>query len=163
MTDPVQQSQYINLFKEQGLDAVHLQHNIDNAFISHMERLNDKIKFQRIDADMTDEIVEDAADEETAKTLTDLFRKELGKEDLQVKVENLKNENISSMMTLEEESRRMQEMMKMYSMGGMGDPSMFGGKETLVLNAKNALVRYLAAHQDSNIRTCSVNSSMTWP
>lgn len=149
VTDPVQQSQYINLFKEQGLDAVHLQHNIDNAFISHMERLNDKIKFQRIDADMTDEIVEDAADEETAKTLTDLFRKELGKEDLQVKVENLKNENISSMMTLEEESRRMQEMMKMYSMGGMGDPSMFGGKETLVLNAKNALVRYLAAHQDS--------------
>ncbi len=91
VTDPVQQSQYINLFKEQGLDAVHLQHNIDNAFISHMERLNDKIKFQRIDADMTDEIVEDAADEETAKTLTDLFRKELGKEDLQVKVENLKN------------------------------------------------------------------------
>lgn len=149
VTDPVQQSQYINLFREQGLDAVHLQHNIDNAFISHMERLNDKIKFQRIDADMTDEIVEDAADEETAKTLTDLFRKELGKEDLQVKVENLKNENISSMMTLEEESRRMQEMMKMYSMGGMGDPSMFGGKETLVLNAKNALVRYLAAHQDS--------------
>ena len=149
VTDPVQQSQYINLFKEQGLDAVHLQHNIDNAFISHMERLNDKIKFQRIDADMTDEIVEDAADEETAKTLTDLFRKELGKEDLQVKVENLKNENISSMMTLEEESRRMQDMMKMYSMGGMGDPSMFGGKETLVLNAKNALVRYLAAHQDS--------------
>ncbi len=149
VTDPAQQSQYINLFKEQGLDAVHLQHNIDNAFISHMERLNDKIKFQRIDADMTDEIVEDAADEETAKTLTDLFRKELGKEDLQVKVENLKNENISSMMTLEEESRRMQEMMKMYSMGGMGDPSMFGGKETLVLNAKNALVRYLAAHQDS--------------
>ena len=149
VTDPVQQSQYINLFKEQGLDAVHLQHNIDNAFISHMERLNDKIKFQRIDADMTDEIVEDAADEETAKTLTDLFRKELGKEDLQVKVENLKNENISSMMTLEEESRRMQEMMKMYSMGGMGDPSMFGGKETLVLNAKNALVRYLAAHQNS--------------
>ncbi len=149
VTDPVQQSQYINLFKEQGLDAVHLQHNIDNAFISHMERLNDKIKFQRIDADMTDEIVEDAADEETAKTLTDLFRKELGKEDLQVKVENLKNENISSMMTLEEESRRMQEMMKMYSIGGMGDPSMFGGKETLVLNAKNALVRYLAAHQDS--------------
>ena len=149
VTDPVQQSQYINLFREQGLDAVHLQHNIDNAFISHMERLNDKIKFQRIDADMTDEIVEDAADEETAKTLTDLFRKELGKEDLQVKVENLKNENISSMMTLAEESRRMQEMMKMYSMGGMGDPSMFGGKETLVLNAKNALVRYLAAHQDS--------------
>ena len=135
MTDPVQQSQYINLFKEQGLDAVHLQHNIDNAFISHMERLNDKIKFQRIDSDMTDDIVENEADEETAKALTDLFRKELGNDQLDVKVENLKNENISSMMTLEEESRRMQEMMKMYSMGGMGDPCMFGGKETLILNA----------------------------
>ncbi len=148
VTDPVQQSQYINLFKEQGLDAVHLQHNIDNAFISHMERLNDKIKFQRIDSDMTDDIVENEADEETAKALTDLFRKELGNDQLDVKVENLKNENISSMMTLEEESRRMQEMMKMYSMGGMGDPSMFGGKETLILNAKNPLVQYLAAHQD---------------
>ncbi len=151
VTDPVQQSQYINLFREQGLDAVYLQHNIDNAFISHIERLNDKVKFQRIDSDMTEDIVENDADEETAKALTDLFRKELGNDKLNVKVENLKNENISSMMTLEEESRRMQEMMKMYSMGGMGmgDPSMFGGKETLILNAKNALVQYLAAHADS--------------
>lgn len=151
VTDPVQQSQYINLFKEQGLDAVHLQHNIDNAFISHMERLNDKIKFQRIDADMTEAVVEADADEETAKTLTELFRKQLDNESLNVKVENLKNENVSSMMTLEEDSRRMQEMMKMYSMGGMGgmDPNMFGGKETLVLNAKNQLVQYLAANQES--------------
>ncbi len=151
VTDPVQQSQYINLFREQGLDAVHLQHNIDNAFISHMERLNDKIKFQRIDADMTEAVVEADADEETAKALTELFRKQLDNESLNVKVENLKNENVSSMMTLEEDSRRMQEMMKMYSMGGMGgmDPNMFGGKETLVLNAKNQLVQYLAANQES--------------
>lgn len=151
VTDPVQQSQYINLFKEQGLDAVYLQHNIDNAFISHMERLNDKVKFQRIDSDMTEEIVENDADEETTKALTELFQKELNNDKLNVKVENLKNENISSMITLEEESRRMQEMMKMYSMGGMGmgDPSMFGGKETLILNAKNSLVQYLAAHADS--------------
>ena len=151
VTDPVQQSQYINLFREQGLDAVHLQHNIDNAFISHMERLNDKIKFQRIDADMTEAVVEADADEETAKALTELFRKQLDNESLNVKVENLKNENVSSMMTLEEDSRHMQEMMKMYSMGGMGgmDPNMFGGKETLVLNAKNQLVQYLAANQES--------------
>lgn len=151
VTDPVQQSQYINLFKEQGLDAVYLQHNIDNAFISHMERLNDKVKFQRIDSDMTEEIVENDADEETTKALTELFQKELNNDKLNVKVENLKNENISSMITLEEESRRMQEMMKMYNMGGMGmgDPSMFGGKETLILNAKNPLVQYLAAHADS--------------
>ena len=151
VTDPVQQSQNINLFREQGLDAVHLQHNIDNAFISHMERLNDKIKFQRIDADMTEAVVEADADEETAKAITELFRKQLDNESLNVKVENLKNENVSSMMTLEEDSRRMQEMMKMYSMGGMGgmDPNMFGGKETLVLNAKNQLVQYLAANQES--------------
>ncbi len=151
VTDPVQQSQYINLFKEQDLDAVYLQHNIDNAFISHIERLNDKVKFQRIDSDMTEEIVENDADEETTKALTELFQKELNNDKLNVKVENLKNESISSMITLEEESRRMQEMMKMYSMGGMGmgDPSMFGGKETLILNAKNPLVQYLAAHADS--------------
>ena len=151
VTDPVQQSQYINLFREQGLDAVHLQHNIDNAFISHMERLNDQIKFQRIDADMTEAVVEAEADEDTAKALTELFRKQLDNDQLQVKVENLKNEKVSSMMTLEEDSRRMQEMMKMYSMGGMGgmDTNMFGGKETLVLNAKNPLVQYLAENQDS--------------
>ncbi len=151
VTDPVQQSQYINLFREQGLDAVHLEHNIDNAFISHMERLNDKIKFQRIDADMTDAVVEAEADEETAKALTELFRKELGNDKLNVKVENLKNEKVSSMMTLEEDSRRMQEMMRMYSMNGMGgmDPGMFGGKETLILNGKNPLVQYLAENQES--------------
>ncbi len=151
VTDPVQQSQYINLFREQGLDAVYLRHNIDNTFISHMERINETVKFQRIDSDVTEEVVEDAADEATAKALTDLFRKELDNDQLNVKVQNLKNENISSMMTLEEESRRMQEMMRMYNMGGMGmgDPSMFGGKETLILNAKNQLVQYLAAHQDS--------------
>lgn len=116
-----------------------------------MERINETVKFQRIDSDVTEEVVEDAADEATAKALTDLFRKELDNDQLNVKVQNLKNENISSMMTLEEESRRMQEMMRMYNMGGMGmgDPSMFGGKETLILNAKNQLVQYLAAHQDS--------------
>ena len=91
---------------------------------------------------------EDAADEETAKTLTELFRKSLGMDKLEVKVENLKNESVAAMMTLSEESRRMQDMMKMYNMYGM-DPSMFGGQETLVLNVSHPLVKYLAENQKS--------------
>jgi molecular chaperone HtpG len=151
VTDEIQQSQYINMFRESGLNAVILKHNIDSAFISHVEQLNDKVKFQRIDADVTDS-VRDTTDTEDLKeltdTLTDLFRKSLGKENLEVKVEKLKNENISSMITLSEENRRMQEMMKMYGMYGM-DPSMFGNQETLVLNSANKLVQYVAAHTDS--------------
>ena len=148
VTDPVQQSQYINLFKEQGMDAVILRHNIDTAFISHLEQLNQEIRFQRIDADVTDSLKEEGeADEELTKSLTDLFRKTLNKEKLEVKVEKLKNENLSAMITLSEESRRMQEMMKMYNMYGM-DPSMFGGQETLVLNANNKLVQYVLEHKE---------------
>ena len=149
VTDPVQQSQYINLFKEQGMDAVILRHNIDTAFISHLEQLNQEIRFQRIDADVTDNLKEEGeADEELTKSLTDLFRKTLNKEKLEVKVEKLKNENLSAMITLSEESRRMQEMMKMYNMYGM-DPNMFGGNETLVLNANHPLVQYVVEHQKS--------------
>ncbi len=152
VTDEVQQSQYINMFREAGLDAVILRHNIDTAFISHMEQLNEEIKFQRIDADVT-ESVKDADDaevpQETADALTETFRKALGKEKLTVKVEKLKNANVSSMITLSEESRRMQEMMKMYNMYGM-DPSMFGGDETLILNANNKLVQFVAEHKDSD-------------
>ncbi len=149
VTDPVQQSQYINLFKEQGMDAVILRHNIDTAFISHLEQLNQEIRFQRIDTDVTDSLKEDAeTDEELAKSLTELFRKNLNKEKLEVKVEKLKNENLSAMMTLSEDSRRMQEMMKMYNMYGM-DPNMFGGDETLVLNANHPLVQFVVEHQDS--------------
>lgn len=152
VTDEVQQSQYINMFREAGMDAVILRHNIDTAFISHMEQLNDKIKFQRIDADVTDTFKEETSEDElkeTTDTLTEVFRKALGKDKLTVKVEKLKNENISSMITLSEESRRMQEMMKMYNMYGM-DPSMFGGEETLILNAGNKLVQYVAANKDSD-------------
>ena len=149
VTDPVQQSQYINLFKEQGMDAVILRHNIDTAFISHLEQLNQEIRFQIIDTDVTDSLKEDAeTDEELAKSLTELFRKNLNKEKLEVKVEKLKNENLSAMMTLSEDSRRMQEMMKMYNMYGM-DPNMFGGDETLVLNANHPLVQFVVEHQDS--------------
>ena len=151
VTDEIQQSQYINMFREAGLDAVILKHNIDSAFITHMEQLRDDLKFQRIDADVTDTFKEETDEDalkETADTLTEVFRKALGKDKLTVKVEKLKNANVSSMMTLSEENRRMQEMMKMYGMYGM-DPSMFGNEETLVLNANNKLVQYVAAHKDS--------------
>ncbi len=150
VTDEIQQSQYINMFREAGMDAVILKHNIDNAFISHMEQLHDNIKFQRIDADVTDTFKEETdadAIKETTDTLTDVFRKALGNDKLTVKVEKLKNPNVSSMMTLSEENRRMQEMMKMYGMAGM-DPSMFGNDVTLVLNANNKLVQYVAEHKD---------------
>ena len=150
VTDEVQQSQYINLFREEGKNAVILKHNIDAPFISHLEMKNDKIKFQRIDADLTEDFVE-ATDEaelkETTDSLTEIFRKALGNDKLDVKVEKMKNENISSMITLSEESRRMQDMMKMYSMNGM-DLGMFGGGETLVLNANNKLVQYILDHKD---------------
>ena len=153
VTDEIQQSQYINMFREQGMNAVILKHNIDSAFITHIEREKEKenVHFQRIDADVTSDFKEEvSADElkEETDALTELFRKALGKDKLEVKVEKLKNENISSMVTLSEESRRMQDMMKMYGMAGM-DPSMFGTTETLVLNANNKLVQYIFKHKDS--------------
>ena len=149
VTDEVQQSQYINMFREAGKDAVVLKHNIDSAFISHLEQKDQEIQFKRIDADLSEELREDGTtDEETSKNLTEVFRKALKNEKLEVKVENLKNEKVAAMMTLSEESRRMQDMMKMYNMYGM-DPSMFGGQETLVLNAKHPLVQFVAGNKDS--------------
>ena len=153
VTDKVQQSQYIRMFKEQGMDAVILDHNIDTSFISQLEARNEQYRFARIDADVTDSLKEDVSEEElkeTTDTLTEVFKNALGKDNLDVKVEKLKDENISSMITLSEDTRRMQDIMKMYSMHGMGmDPSMFGGSETLVLNANNALVQYIFEHKDS--------------
>lgn len=150
VTDEVQQSQYINLFKEQGLDAAILKHNIDSAFITHLESKNQDIRFQRIDADLDESMTDGSSEDlkETTDTLTEVFRKALNKDKLEVKVEKLKNESVSSMMILSEESRRMQEMMKMYGMYGM-DPSMFGNNETLVLNANNKLVQYILENKDS--------------
>ena len=149
VTDEVQQSQYINMFREAKKDAVILKHNIDSAFISHLEQKDQTIQFKRIDADLTEELRgAEAADEETSKTLTEVFRDALKNDKLEVKVENLKNEKVAAMMTLSEESRRMQDMMKMYNMYGM-DPSMFGGQETLVLNAKHPLVQFVADNKDS--------------
>ena len=151
VTDEVQQSQYINMFKEAGMDAAILKHNIDTPFITHVEQKKENVHFQRIDADVTDSVKEETSEDElkeTTETLTDVFRKALGKDKLEVKEEKLKNEKVSSMITLSEETRRMQEMMKMYNMYGM-DPDMFGGSETLVLNANNALVQFILNNKDS--------------
>lgn len=152
VTNEQQQSQYINMFKEEGIDALILTHNIDQAFISMLEQNEKGYKFQRIDADITDSFKEES-DEESLKDmnekLTELFRKTLNKEKLEVKVMKLKNEKVASMITLSEESRRMQDMMKMYNMYGM-DPGMFGTSETLVLNANHKLVEYVFQQEDSH-------------
>ena len=152
VTDEQQQSQYINMFKEEGKDALILTHNIDQPFISKLEQLDETLRFQRVDAelneDLTDDLEEGALKEEE-ETLTEVFKKALGKEQLTVQVTKLKNENVSSMITLSEDSRRMQDMMKQYGMAGM-DPAMFGAAgETLVLNANHALVKYIFENKDS--------------
>ena len=154
VTDKVQQGQYIKLFKEQNMDAVILDHNIDTSFISQLEQRNENYKFMRIDADLTESLKEETNAEDLkaeTDTLTETFRKALNNDKLVVKVEKLKNEGISSIITLSEEGRRMQDMMKMYAMNGMGgfDPSMFGGDQTLTLNANNKLVQYIFEHKDS--------------
>ena len=153
VTDEQQQSQYINMFKEEGLDAVLLTHNIDSPFITQLEQHNENVQFQRIDADLTDHFKEEVAKEEeetfksNTETLTAIFRKALNNEKLEVKVEKLKNENVASMVTLSEQSRRMQEMMKMYNMYGM-DAGIFGTDVTLVLNANHPLVQYVLNNKD---------------
>ena len=153
VTDEQQQSQYINMFRAQGQDAMILSHNIDSPFITQLEQRNPELKFQRIDADVNASSKEEVSEEEkeafqkTTDELVALFRKELGNENLEVKVEKIKDESVAAMITLSEESRRMQDMMKMYGMAGM-DPSMFGTAGTLVLNANHPLVQYVQAHKD---------------
>ena len=150
VTDEKQQSQYINMFKNNQMDAVILTHNIDQPFVQQIEQSKENVRFMRIDADISEafreEVDEDALKEEQ-EALTELFRKELSNDKLEVKVEKLKEESIASMVTLSEETRRMQDMMKMYSMGGM-DANMFGGGETLVLNVSHPLVQYVFEHKD---------------
>ena len=154
VTDEVQQSQYINMFKAQGQDAIILTHNIDSAFITYLEQKHQEVQFLRIDADVHDSLKDEVAEDEkeefqkTTDSLVEIFRKELGNEKLDVKVEKLKDENVASMAVLSEENRRMQEMMKMYGMGGM-DASMFGSQATLVLNANHPLVQFLVTNKDS--------------
>ena len=154
VTDEVQQSQYINMFKEHDQDAILLTHNIDSAFITYLEQRNPKVRFQRIDAEVHDSLKDEVSEEEkeefkkTTDNLIEIFRKELNNDKLDVKVEKLKDDNVASMAVLPEQSRRMEEMMKMYGMAGM-DPNMFGAEgQTLVLNANNDLVKYVAEHTD---------------
>ena len=150
VTDKVQQGQYINLFKEQGMNAVILDHNIDTSFITQLEQRNEHYKFERIDADVTDALKSDDAQDltEATTTLSELFKKTLNNDKLTVKVEALKNDEVASVLTLSEQGRRMQDMMKMYAMGGM-DPNMFAADQTLTLNANNALVQYILENKDS--------------
>ena len=154
VTDMVQQSQYINMFRKAKMDAVVLTHHIDQPFISQLEAKNEGIKFQRIDADLTDafkaKTSAKAAEELKAKEeeLSKLFKKVTKQDNVAIKLEKLKNKDVSSMITLSEESRRMQDMMKMYAASGM-DMGMFGKEgQTLVLNANNKLVQYVLEHQD---------------
>ena len=154
VTDEVQQSQYINMFKAQGQDAIVLTHNIDSAFITYLEQKHQDVQFLRIDADvhdlLKDEVAEDEKEEfkKAADSLVEIFRKELNNDKLEVKVEKLKDDKVASMAVLSEQERRMAEMMKMYGMGGM-DPSMFGSQATLVLNANHPLVKFLVEHKRS--------------
>ena len=154
VSDEQQQSQYINMFRNQGQDAVILNHNIDSPFITQLEQRNPNLQFQRIDADITDNAKEEVKEEEkeafqkTTDSLVETFRKAMENDKLNVKVEKLKDDKVASMITLSEQSRRMQEMMKMYGMAGM-DPSMFGSEVTLTLNANHPLVQFVAEHGDN--------------
>ncbi len=152
VTDRQQQSQYINMFKEAGMDAVILEHNIDQPFVQQLEAKNEQVRFLRIDADLTENLKEEASEEELkdiTENLAEIFKKALNNDKLEVKVEKLKNASVSSMLTMSEDSRRMQDMMRMYNMQGM-DMSMFGtAGETLVLNANNDLVKYIVENKES--------------
>ena len=154
VSDEQQQSQYINMFKNQGQDAVILNHNIDSPFITQLEQRNPNLQFQRIDADITDNAKEKVKEEDkeafqkTTDALVETFRKVMENDKLDVKVEKLKDDKVASMITLSEQSRRMQEMMRMYGMAGM-DASMFGGEITLTLNANHPLVQFVAEHGDN--------------
>ncbi len=151
VTDENQQSQYIRMFRDAGMNAVILNHAIDTSFISQLEMRNENYKFLRIDADVTDALKEEVQEDDlkdALNALTATFRAALGQDNLDVKVEKLKDTSVSSVITLDEEGRRMQEMMEMYGMSGM-DLSMYGGHETLILNVSHPLVTYILEHADS--------------
>ncbi len=156
VTDEKEQSQYINMFRKEGIDAVILNNNIDQPFITHLEGKNEGLKFARIDADLSDSFKEETSKDELkdiTDKLTDVFKKALNNDKLNIKVEKLKDASISSMITLSEQDRRMQDMMKMYGMSGM-DPAMFGTNgQTLILNANNDLVKYISENTESENTT----------
>ncbi|MGP1348754.1 MAG: molecular chaperone HtpG [Stomatobaculum sp.] len=147
-TDEKEQSQYIRMFREQKIDAVVLPHAIDMPFVAQLEQKNKDLKFLRIDADLNEAFREESAEEESEErkkqdeALAKAVKKAIGNEKLSVKLENLKDAETASILTLSEESRRMRDMMKQYGMGGNED--FFAGEgETLVLNAKHPLVEFL--------------------
>ena len=154
VTDEQQQGQYINMFKAAKMDAVILTHNIDQPFISQLESKNEGVRFQRIDADVTDAMKSKTSKkaqeeyEEQAKAIAEIMKKALKNDKVTIKVDKLKNKKISSMLTLSEETRRMQDMMKMYSMPGMDMGALGGEGETLILNANHPLVQYVIEHKD---------------
>ena len=154
VTDEAQQGQYIRMFREMDMDAVILHHNIDSPYIQHVEQKREDLKFERIDADVTGAMKSDESDEEKLKadteTLAEIFKKALNNDKVTVQVQSLKDENVSSMLTIQEEGRRMQDMMRMYSAGASGmDMDMFAPAQTLTLNANHKLVKYLLAHKDA--------------
>ena len=151
ITDDVAQSQYINMFKEQDIDAVYLTHNIDTTFITHLEQRNPEVRFLRIDSDLTENFKEELSEEEgkeTTEKLAEIFKKATGKEELILKVEKLKNADISSMITVSEQTRRMAEMMKMYGMS-QSETGLGVQGETLVLNINNNLVQFVLNNPDN--------------
>ena len=154
VTDEQQQGQYINMFKAAKMDAVFLTHNIDQPFVQQLESKNEGIKFMRIDADLTESFKAKTSKkaekelEENAEEIGKLVKKALKKDKLTVKLEKLKNKKISSMLTISEESRRMQDMMKMYAAGGMGMGAFGEEGETLILNANHPLVQYVMEHKE---------------
>lgn len=156
--DEIEQGQYIKMFKDQGMDAVILKHNIDQPFITHLEQKNENLKFLSIDSDLSEIFKDDADDSKEAKEalkadndkLSEIFKKALGKDNIQVKAEKLKDAEVSSMITINEDSKRMADMMKMYGMSGM-NPEMYGAQgETLVLNLNNVLVKYILDNPESD-------------
>ena len=154
VTDPTQQSQYIAMFKAAKMDAVILTHNIDMPFIQQLESKNEGVRFKRIDADVTDAMKTKTSKKteeelgELTKTVESIMKKVLKKDKITIKVEKLKNKKVASMLTLSEETRRMQDMMKMYAARGM-DMGDFGSEgETLILNAGHPLVKYVTEHED---------------
>ncbi len=150
VTDESSQGQYITMFKDEGLNAVLLTHPIDTSFITQLERRNEHYKFQRIDSDINDSVKEDDADlSAETDSLTEIFHKALGNEELKVAASKLKDEKIAAVLTLSEESRRMSDMMKMYSMDGMGSAGGFPADQTLTLNISHPLVKYVYENKDS--------------
>ena len=152
VTDPVQQSQYIAMFKNAGKDAVILPERIDQPFISELEAKNQGVHFRRIDADLSEEFKaavstdEQKTLDEQQKDLETEIRAASKKDKLTVKLQKLTQSSIAAMLSISEESRRMNDMMKMYAMSGMPMSDM-PVDETLILNTEDPLVQYLIEHR----------------